>query len=77
MLAVVSSRILSRAECCLLTLAERMMRERLGGGCSDMGNVTCGFGSERPIIEDSHDLVRRLSFGKKLGDQRVRGMELG
>jgi hypothetical protein len=57
-LAVVSSRILSMAGRCLLTLAERIVRERSAGGFLDIGHVTCGF------CENSHDFIRGLPLGK-------------
>jgi hypothetical protein len=53
--------MLSMAERCLLTLAERIVRMRLVG-CSDIGYVTCGFS------EDSHDLFRCLAFSEELGN---------
>jgi hypothetical protein len=61
-LAVVSSRILSMAGRCLLTLAERIMRERSWRGCSDIGLVTCG------ESEDSHDFVGCFALSLELGD---------
>jgi hypothetical protein len=67
----VSSRILSMAERCLLTLAERILRMRVLEGCSDIGRGTCGFSGELGFIDCPHDLIWRPSFGKKLSDQRA------
>jgi hypothetical protein len=42
-----------------------------------MGGGTCGVSGQLGIIDCPHDLIRRLPFRKKLGDQRVSNAGFG